>query len=371
MSKIPDRLITYCSNIHPGETWMETFAGLKRHIPLVKAAVSPKHAFPIGLRLSHRAAVELSRTKESGLFKEWLAEHDCFVPTINGFPFGCFHGTQVKERVYLPDWRSSERADYSILLADLLANWLPEAINGSISTVPLGFKGHAKRDDLPLIRAQLERVLYHLVRLRENTGKTIVVALEPEPGCFLETTEEVVDFFEESDFPPALLKHLGICFDCCHQAVEFEEPLASWNRLVETGITIAKVQVSSALQFTGKNPAPLERLIEPCYLHQVVVRRRHGELFRYPDLPRALACHEPGPGDEWRCHFHVPVFLKQSEKLETTRDFLEQLLPTIPRTVLLEVETYTWEVLPPELRCGEVTDSIVREIMWVKQQVGT
>jgi hypothetical protein len=147
MSKIPGRLITYCSNIHPGDSWAETFTALRQHVPAVKAAVSPEQPFPIGLRLSQRAAVELT-TGENRRFTDWLRENDCFVPTVNGFPYGSFHGERVKEQVYLPDWRRPERAAYTICLADLLAGWLPEGMTGSISTVPVGLKGGFSEQDL-------------------------------------------------------------------------------------------------------------------------------------------------------------------------------------------------------------------------------
>lgn len=368
MPQVPGRLITYCSNIHPGEGWRETFAALQRHIPAVKAAVSPDRPFPIGLRLSNRAAHELTEA-ENAHFVHWLREHDCFVPTLNGFPYGAFHGERVKERVYLPDWRSPERAAYTMRLADLLAGWLPAGMTGSISTVPIGFKGTVGARDMGAVRQQLVAVLTHLQALRRERGKTIVLALEPEPGCLLETTEEACRFFAELDLPPEQRDLLGLCYDCCHQAVEFEDPAASLARLAEAGIRIAKVQVSSALALLAPQPEQLARFNEPRYLHQVVVRDRNGGLSRYDDLPAALA--QPGEraGEEWRCHFHVPIFVADADGYGTTRFFLEQILPLLPEDRLLEVETYTWEVLPPELRRESVTDSIIREIQWLEGQL--
>jgi hypothetical protein len=366
MPEIPGRLITYCSNIHPAESWEETFAALRRHVPAVKAAVSLGHPFPIGLRFSSRATGELS-AGQNRAFTAWLEEQDCFIPTINGFPFGPFHGAPVKQRAYLPDWRSPERAEYTIRLARLLAGWLPDGLTGSISTVPLAYRGCAGTGDYPEILGRLESVLTRLGAIFEETGKTIVLALEPEPGCLLETTDEVCRFFDSLKFPARLLRHLGLCYDCCHQAVQFEDAADSLNRLTLAGIPLAKVQVSSALRASGADAARLADLDEPCYLHQVVVRREGGELLRYADLPEALSRHDARPGDEWRCHFHVPIFLAQTEHTGTTQDFLRQLLPRVPKELLLEVETYTWEVLPAELRAGTVTDSIIREIQWLKE----
>jgi len=367
MSQVPGRLITYCTNIHRGEGWQETFAALQQHIPAVKAAVSPDHAFPIGLRLSQRAAAELSEA-ENERFVRWLREHDCFVPTLNGFPYGSFHGERVKERVYLPDWRSPERAAYTMRLADLLAGWLPPGMAGSISTVPIGFKGALGDHDRAEVERQLVAVLTHLQALRRDRGREIVLALEPEPGCLLETTDEVCRFFAGLDLPAELRDLIGVCYDCCHQAVEFEDPAASLARLADAGIRIAKVQVSSALNLRAPTPELLNHFDEPCYLHQVVVRNGDGELSRYDDLPEARARHSVEAGEEWRCHFHVPIFHAGAGDYGTTRFFLEAILPLLPQALLLEVETYTWDVLPPELRRESVTDSIVREIQWLEAQ---
>ncbi len=368
MPEVPGSLITYCSNIHPGESWRETFAALRQHIPQVKAAVSPMRPFPIGLRLSHAAALDLT-AEENARFRDWQAENDCFVPTLNGFPYGDFHGERVKENVYLPDWRSPDRAAYTLRLAELLAGWLPAGMTGSISTVPLGFKGVVGEGDLPAMRRQLLVVLTHLKRLREELGRDIVLALEPEPGCLLETTDEVVRLFAALHLPADLARHLGLCYDCCHQAVEFEEPAASLARLQDAGVSIAKVQVSSALNLSAPDDALLDRFDEPRYLHQVVVRTGAGELLRYTDLPQAVAARPVRAGDEWRCHFHVPIFLDSAGDCGTTRSFLEDLLPLLPAGLLLEVETYTWDVLPLDLRRSTVTESIIREIQWLEARL--
>lgn len=381
-------LITYCTNIHPGETWEETFAAIREHIPSVKAAVCPDGPFPVGIRLSRRAAGELTAARAEQ-FQSWLGEQDCFVPTINGFPAGLFHGERIKERVYLPDWRSQRRVDYTIRLGDLLSVWLPPGVTGSISTVPLGFKGVVRPGDLTSVRANLIAVLIHLDRIRQRSGKKVVLALEPEPGCLLETTADVCDFFAGLRLPEPLSDLLGICFDCCHQAVEFESPAASLAQLGKAGIPIAKVHVSSALAVAGSDASLLGRFDEGVYLHQVVIRRRDGTLSRYADVSPALDAHQihafgkssfpsragetPAPGtagDEWRCHFHVPIFQDAyAGGLRTTRSFVEECLPLLPQDILLEVETYTWAVLPPELRGGSVGESIVRELLWLKEQL--
>jgi hypothetical protein len=360
-------VITYCSNIHPGESWVETFSLLRLHLPAVKEAVAPDRLFPVGLRLSNRAANEMGET-ESKRFADWCREQGCFVPTINGFPFGSFHSAPVKENVYLPDWRHWERVAYTMKLANLLDGWMPAGVRGSISTVPVGFKAHNKGDEQGMVRRNLLATLEHLDRLRQKSGKEIILSLEPEPGCVLETTGDTVAFIEQLRMPAELRSLLGICYDCCHQAVEFEDPAETSALLAAADVTIGKVQVSSALSLRDPDRSILEKFCEQCYLHQVVIRNTRGVLRRYDDIPKALALHTGEAGEEWRIHFHVPVFLESMHWCATTRFFIEETLPLLETDVLLEIETYTWEVLPPELRVETVTESIVREIKWLKAQ---
>jgi hypothetical protein len=206
-----------------------------------------------------------------------------------------------------------------------------------------------------------------LKSLQQKQARTIVLALEPEPGCLLETTEEVCRFFSGLDLPQDLRDMIGICYDCCHQAVEFEAPADSLARLADAGVRMARFRFPRRSPW--RLPEVLSHFDEPCYLHQVVVRNRKGELVRYSDLPEARVRHSMDAGEEWRCHFHVPIFLSGAGNYGTTRFFLEEMLPLLPHDLLLEVETYTWDVLPPELRRESVTDSIIREIQWLEAQL--
>ena len=357
--------ITYCANIHPGESWEETFISLRGHLPVVKDAFSPTAPFPVGLRLSARAARELDAHAEIR-FLAWLRQHDLFVPTINGFPYGSFHGSRVKEQVYHPDWRRPERADYTMRLATLLDRWLPSGIRGSISTVPICFGRYLPEDEREVVRNNLLRTLEHFDHLRRKSGKTIVLALEPEPGCLLETIDDVVSFCDRLEFSDSARTALGICFDCCHHAVEFESPEESLGRLVAAGISVGKVQVSSALRLFDPDRTLLEGFREPTYLHQTVIRDRMGGFQRYNDLSEALRMHQAGRGDEWRIHFHLPIFVEQTSRYGTTRCFIDSLLPFLDHTTQLEVETYTWDVLPPELKTDTVDQSNIRELKWLQ-----
>jgi len=354
--------LTYCTNIHPGESWAEVRANLEQHVVAVKARVAPERAFGVGLRLSARAAQEL----ELGELKRLLARENMYVFTINGFPYGTFHGTPVKEAVYRPDWREPERVAYTNRLADILVELLPDGVTGSISTVPGCFRDFAGAEDA--IAANLARCAEHLAALEARTGKTIMLALEPEPHCVIETVAEAVAFFAR--LPDR--HHLGLCLDACHAAVEFEDLPSALGAVAAAGIPIAKVQLSAGLRIapvTSEQRAALASFAESVYLHQVVARSGD-TLARYADLPEALA--NAAGGDEWRVHFHVPIFRAELGAFSSTQDFLAELLAHHRRTPIaphLEVETYTWDVLPAELRDEPIADAVARELRWVMERL--
>jgi hypothetical protein len=392
--KVAGAHLTYCTNIHPGETWDEIRANLERYLPLVKERASPDAPFGVGLRLSAVAACSLSEPGPLADFKAFLAAHGLYVFTINGFPYGPFHGTRVKDDVYRPDWRDPARLDYTNRLADLLAQLLPPGLDcpGSVSTVPGAFKAHATDPDaVPLMVEQLLRHAAHLVSLERATGRSIVLALEPEPCCLLETVDETVRFFQRhlhSDAAAARLavlagldvaaaatalrRHLGVCLDLCHAAVEFEDPVACLQALGQAGISIAKVQVTAGLRIPRVTAAALDELRryeDAVYLHQVVERTPAG-LKRYADLVDARTASHWRDGDcEWRVHFHVPVFLEGLEPFASTQAFVRDILALQRQQAFatqLEVETYTWSVLPPQHRTAHVEDAIARELAWVQ-----
>jgi sugar phosphate isomerase/epimerase len=386
--------LTYCTNIHPGESWQEVRANLGRYLPEVKRRVSPGAPFGVGLRLSALAAESLRQPGTLDEFSGFLRENDLYVFTLNGFPYGPFHGTRVKEDVYLPDWRDEARLDYTNRLADLLAQWLPSEPGsfGSISTVPGAFKPHAATEaDVTAITEKLLRHVAHLVALRQATGHRIALGLEPEPCCFLETIAETVTFFRERlyadaaaqrlvaltglDAPAArraLREHLGICLDLCHAAVEFEDPVRCLWSLEDAGIAIVKIQVTAGLRMAKVTEAGVEALRafdDAVYLHQVV-ERRADRLSRYSDLAPAIDSGDWRDGhSEWRVHFHVPVFLDALEGFSSTQGFVREVLAQQKqrtRSPHLEVETYTWSVLPPRHRDVPVAEAISRELLWVR-----
>lgn len=387
--------LTYCTNIHAGESWDDIQASLARHLPAIKAVVSPDAPMGLGLRLSGIAADALAEPAALAAFKAFLREQEVYVFTINAFPYGPFHGTRVKEEVYQPDWTTPERLRFTNRAADILAELLPDGLSGSVSTVPGTFKPLAEAPGaVAAMTGHYVDHAAHLVALERRTGKTIALAIEPEPHCFLETIEETVRFFgdhlfslaacerlaraaelEPADARAALQRHLGVCYDVCHAAVEFEDPLASLRALDEAGIAVTKLQLSAALRVPEVGPgteALLRGFDEGVYLHQVIEqcqgkRRQHLDL---PDAFEALAAGEAG--GEWRVHCHVPVFLEQLGELASTQDFLVEVLEECrrrPVSLHLEAETYTWDVLPPAYAGEDKSAAIARELNWVKARL--
>jgi sugar phosphate isomerase/epimerase len=389
-----DAQLTYCTNVHPGESLAEVRALVQQHVTAVKRLVSPAAPFGVGLRLAAAASAELQRGDALPRFAAELAELGLYCFTLNGFPYGAFHGTRVKESVYLPDWLTPDRVRYTRELATVLAELLPSGLSGSISTVPGCFKANASSPEAEhAMGLAMAEVVASLVELEREKGRHIALALEPEPECFLETTDEAVRFFEErllgaevrahlaraAGLAPlqaerALRRHLGVCLDTCHAAVEFEAPVDAYRKLVNAGIAVPKVQLSAGLRVPHATPAALRRLqdfAEGVYLHQTVVRTGAG-LTRFLDLPQALAA-ELEEEAEWRVHFHVPLFLRELGPFESTQAELVPLLDELAKSAScphLEVETYTWDVLPKELRDVPLEQAIARELGFVLDTLG-
>ena len=388
--------LTYCSNIHAGESWYQVFGALSTSLPRIRGLLAFDGPFGIGLRLSAAAARDLEAPDALTAFREFLREGNYYVPTINGFPYGAFHGTRVKERVYLPDWRSDERVDYTNRLARLLA--VVAADRGeneaSISTVPGAFRAELGSDaDLDAIAARMLQHAAFLKRLHAETGVRITLAIEPEPACQMETVDDAIAFFRSHLFNSThvaaaaraanidltaedVARYVGVCLDTCHMAVEFEDAADAFARLQKAGIGVYKVQLSSALRLAGGEGAAaprslLGRFADDTYLHQVVTHGAAG-LTRYTDLPEALDAADASSvasSAEWRVHFHVPIFLAAMSGFDTTQPYLASVLEVLKRTTAcrcLEVETYTWDVLPPEYRTTDVCTAIARELSWVR-----
>ena len=370
--------LAYCTNVHRGGSWEETFASLENYVLRVRQKVSPDKPYAIGLRLGADAARGLTDGRQLAEFRKWLDEKNCYVFTINGFPYGNFHGQRVKEQVYLPDWTSLARLEYTNLLFDILAELSEEGAEGSVSTLPGSFKEFIPSGEVPVAMIDnLESCIKHVEKVASRKRLDLHLGLEPEPLGFFETSVETVTFFEKLEDrlgrEDNWKKILGVNYDTCHLGVEYENPEEALGRLNNAGIRISKLHLSSALK---ANPSQnnLQRLSdfrEDVYLHQVVVAKDNQIIARHKDLDIALdhaAKHPTETGDEWRIHFHVPLHASPGEGLGDTRDHVEgtlDLLAANPNLCRhLEMETYTWEVLPRDLRSNDVVEQIIREYEW-------
>lgn len=371
----PPLHLTYCMNVHAGETWADHLAAIRTHAVAVRGLVASDRRFGLGLRISAQASQELADPRTAQYFRDQLADHQMYGFTINGFPYGNFHTTRVKETVYQPDWRTSERRDYTNRLADILVALLPRGVEGSISTVPVSFKPWmAVPSDVEKAKAMILSCVKHLDHLHRATGKLIHLGLEPEPCCYLETTGEFVAFYKAllADGPEDLVRrHVGVCLDTCHVAVQFEDLCDAISVYRREGVRISKIQLSAALECDGAARAALTPYAEPVYFHQVKARAGNGAIRSWTDLPEAL---DAGANGSLRVHFHVPLFWEGSGPLRSTSSCMTPEFWKLVRegvTSHLEIETYTFDVLPNALRKLEVNESIAREFNWVQSRLAT
>lgn len=395
--------LTYCTNIHTGESWDDHFTKLKRYIPVIKKELSPNGSFGIGLRLSNEASVSLFHKKNLDIFRTWLKDNDCYVFTMNGFPYGGFHGLKVKDNVHKPDWTTEERTQYTLRLFDILSRLLPAGMDGGISTSPLSYKLWFKGDARSLKMVETEgtrniiRILLRLIEIRKETGRMLHLDMEPEPDGLISNFDEFVKWYHDTLLPmavPALQRdagfsrdeaqnsvreHITLCYDVCHFSVGYEKASEVLPRLREEKINIGKIQLSAALKvempgnITERNKIAraLEPFNESTYLHQVIARRSNDTHKHYPDLTPALNDLDNPETVEWRSHFHVPLFIDDFGILQSTRKDVSEILQwQVERKLTnhLEVETYTWGVLPRELTV-EMDQSILRELQWILDQL--
>lgn len=391
--------LSYCTNIHSGESWKDHFEAIKKNFPVIKKQVSPDQAMGIGLRLSNVASTDLLNPDEIQVFKTWLNEINAYVFTMNGFPYGDFHHAIVKDQVHAPDWTSNERIEYTIRLFKILAELLPQGMEGGISTSPLSYRHWFPTEELS---EQAKRTATHnivlvaeeLYKFKLSRGVRMHLDIEPEPDGLLETGPEFIDWFlnklipmartllpgrlqiSEQEAEDCIREHICLCYDVCHFAIGYEQHSEILEQLDKKGIRTGKIQISAALKAdmpedTNSRVSIAEafsKYNEPTYLHQVVARNTDRSLIRYRDLPAALNDSQNHTVDEWRAHFHVPVFVEDLGLLRSTQSDIVDVLEiqkNRPFTDHMEVETYTWEVLPESLKMP-IDQSIIRELNWVK-----
>jgi sugar phosphate isomerase/epimerase len=360
--------VAYCTNVHPAEDLDGVIEQLRRFAAPIRKLLRDQW-LGVGLWLAAPLAAQLrAQPADVARLREALRSLGLEVVTFNGFPYKAFQAEVVKLDVYSPDWTTDARADYTLNLAWTLAELLPDGIEeGSISTLPLGWREGWTAADGVAARAQLERVVEGLKEVQAATGKRIRVAMEPEPGCAAETTTQVIEALKGLDHD-----WIGICLDACHMAVEFERIDDALTALDAAGVPIVKAQASTALHVAGTDSARLRDFVEPRFMHQTRACVA-GHLHSVDDLDEALAGGLPAEGD-WRVHFHVPVHLSDGQ---TTQGQLRELLDGLvggkaPLTRHIELETYTWDVLPQQLRPHDdatLVAGLARELAWLETEL--
>ena len=371
--------LAYCTNIHPAESWEETQRVLATHAMKVRDLVAPaEKPYAIGLRLSARAARELLQGDSLARFKDWLESENSYVFTINGFPYGDFHGTRVKEKVYQPDWTTPERLEYTKELFTIVSELVPPGVAGSVSTLPGSFKAfHA---DESMIRENLIELSGFIEALSDVSGRDLHLGLEPEPLGHFENTEETLRFFDrllnDADDDEQIKRRIGINYDCCHFALEYEDTRHSLAVLHGEGLRISKIHLSAALAVDPRQTGAIDAVRpfdEPTYLHQVMERHPDGRISRHPDLPDGIVAHDQGSdAEQWRIHFHIPLDHEPQAPLRSTGQHADETLrycrehPDVCDH--FEIETYTWSVLPGSMQ-RPVEEQIAGEYRWVFDRV--
>lgn len=375
----------YCTNVHAGADFRQTKQNLQQHALSVRELYAPNSTMGVGLWLANSAAETLVAGKELDDFALWLADVGLVPFTLNGFPFGDFHKEVVKHDVYLPTWWEPERLQYTKNLIKILDRILPSGMMGTISTLPIAWGNpYPSQEQLHAAAMALQEIAGDLDKLHKQDDRTIVLCLEPEPGCVLQRSKDVVEFFEKYLLPgqneKIIRKHIQVCHDVCHQFVMFEGQKDVLQRYLSAGIGVGKVQVSSAVHLPmsrigfDQHSSALNQLgefAEHRYLHQTMVQTSPETAPEFcEDLALALAKQNDYAGEksDWRVHFHVPIYLKTFGSLHTSQNDICECLDTLLTSQgcsHFEVETYAWSVLPKELQHEELATGIAQEMHWL------
>lgn len=384
--------LTYCLNVYPARSVEDIKDNVFIKAAAVKRALESRGCvdtpFGIGLWIPAFLIDGFREASFLNAFKQRLTDQGMYVFTLNGFPFGRFHAERVKENVYKPDWSTDKRMQYTIALADVLAQLLPENVTGSISTLPVTFKPWA---DPALIEEAVSRLMdsvVHLSCIQEQKGRHIGLALEPEPGCFLEHTNDTTRFFEQEIFTKGsaylekqhniqadtarqiITSHLGICLDTTHAGVMFEDPCRVIEILVSHDITVFKLHLGAAVTLDTARQPPRKALAafnDDVYLHQTSVLQESGKTLFFMDLPEALRME---PDGNWRVHYHVPLSSALQGAIETTSSLVnDELFQAALKAGVkhYEVEIYTLNILPGF--SGSIEKIMTRELEWVLSRI--
>ncbi|EKX65501.1 sugar phosphate isomerase/epimerase [Streptomyces ipomoeae] len=364
----------YCSNVHQAEDLEGVIAQLATYAEPVGEHLGVDR-LGIGLWLARGVVTRLvDDSAELKRLKTELATRGLETVTLNAFPYAGFHREVVKKDVYLPDWADEARLRHTLDCARVLAELLPDdAERGSISTLPLAWRTPWPADRAETARRALDRLAAGLAEIESDTGRRIRVAFEPEPGCVVETTAQAVRELRGLD-----PDRLGVCLDACHLAVQFEEPAAALRRLADAGLPVVKLQASAAVEAPDPadpdTRAALRRLAEPRFLHQTRTASAPEDpaLQGVDDLPEALDGGLPTDSGPWRVHFHAPLHSDGGPGVRTTTDQLSEVLAGLLGGATadcdhIEVETYTWSVLPEPPT--DLAGGIAAELAWARERL--
>lgn len=378
--------LSYCTNVHPGNSVADVIHGINEYTAKVRQKLDAPMA--AGLWLARNVVEELQDEAALEQLAQAMWQNDLSCHTLNAFPFGDFHSERVKEQVYLPDWSCEDRLNYTRSCARILSKLLPEGSEGSISTVPLGGRMNPTEPDFhALCFRNLIKLAGDLKQIHEETGRKIRLAIEPEPLCEMSSTADntvplfrlLFEMAEATSHLDDVREYIGLCFDVCHQAVEFEEIPRSFDQIEDAGIRINKVHITNAIEL--RKPAEntegrktLLEYVEPRYLHQTFARYADGSIHNRLDLEPEDITRQPADAflqaEAWRVHFHVPVYAETLGALHTTRDDLIAALRKVHMLEYaphLEVETYTWPVMPGAAGQTDLVDQITQELQSASQ----
>ena len=361
-------MLGYCTNVHSGANFQAVIKNISVYSSEIKR-LSPDQT-GIGLWLSDQA----SREVDLSMLRDVLDECGLTAFTMNGFPYSDFHEEVVHHRVYEPSWCDERRLDYTLRLANILAQLIGEGSQAGISTLPLGWdtSTFSNKD----AAAMLKRCVDQLEELEHQTGRCIHIDLETEPGCRLQRASELAEFMNQHfGDDEKSRRYVRVCHDTCHGAVMHESAEEAVSHYKNAGLSIGKVQLSSAIEVdfkTQHNPEvidDLKSISEPRYLHQTTVWNGDNVLF-FENLTEVPL---DRPTGLWRIHFHAPIHLHQLGSLRTTQHDLERSIPVLKQAGATEweVETYTWSVMPTTMQNDDLIASIAKEIAWAAKHINT
>jgi hypothetical protein len=374
--------LAYCTNVHAGANFAEMFDNLQRHATQVRKLRRQRGAMGIGLWFSNESVIDAARHNRQQQLREWLEKNELVPFTANGFPLRDFHQPIVKHDVYRPDWTSDERREYTLAVIQVMNAITRPELEISVSTLPLGWNDPLADDSfLRACADNLKTVAGVFSELEQRSGRLAYLCLEPEPGCVLDSSDDVVEFFEhwllrDSQHEAVVRRHLRVCHDICHSAVMWEPQKTAIERFAAAGIEIGKVQISAAIEanFVGLPDEQrrslweaLKSFAEPRYLHQTTVVGGDGQVRFFEDLPLAFEAMPDPTNSRWRVHFHVPIFWDAIGPLCSTRSQIREFVRGLDSSDApkhFEVETYAWNVLPTTHAPQSLAAGIAAEMDW-------